>query len=98
MTDLYARTAVTSPAQHTPAVTVPGRATAGPHPTISMIVCTRNRGVRLPEFFAHLSRIDFPERAWELVIVDHASTDDTSAVIRAFAARTPVHVCQLRAS
>lgn len=68
-----------------------------PRPRISVIVCTRNRAERLPEFFAHLARLDFPESAWELVIVDHASSDQTPAAIRAFAATTPVHVCHLRA-
>src|SRR5262245_60955421 len=62
-------------------------------PRISLIVCTRNRGERLPEFFAHLARLEFPPTAWELVIVDHASSDDTPAIIDAFVASTPVRVC-----
>ncbi len=66
-------------------------------PKVSLIVCTRNRSARLPEFFAHLGRLDFPSDAWELVIVDHASSDRTPEVIEEFAATTPIHVCHVRA-
>lgn len=67
-------------------------------PHISLIVCTRNRAARLPEFFSYLSRLDFPADAWELVLVDHASSDRTPEVIEHFVAGTPIHVRHVRAT
>jgi glycosyltransferase involved in cell wall biosynthesis len=69
-----------------------------PSPQVSLIVCTRNRAPRLPEFFSSLARLDFPADAWELVIVDHASSDRTPEVIDQFAAGTRIHVRHVRAS
>jgi hypothetical protein len=66
-------------------------------PKISLIVCTRNRAARLPDFFASLTRLDFPVDAWELVIVDHASSDRTPEIIEQFAAGTRIHVRHVRA-
>lgn len=66
-------------------------------PKVSLIVCTRNRAPRLPDFFSCLARLDFPADAWELVIVDHASTDRTPEIIEQFAARTRIHVRHIRA-
>lgn len=63
---------------------------------ISLIVCTRNRASRLPEFFSHVSLLEFRSDDWELILVDHASTDDTSDVIRRFAAAAPAPVRLLR--
>jgi glycosyltransferase involved in cell wall biosynthesis len=60
--------------------------------TVSLIVCTRNRATRLPEFFEHLSRLESPAGGWELVLVDNASTDATAAVINAVAATAPFAV------
>jgi glycosyltransferase involved in cell wall biosynthesis len=66
-------------------------------PKISLIVCTRNRSARLPQFFAHLALLDFPQDAWELIIVDHASSDRTPQAIEEFAAATPISSCHVRA-
>jgi len=66
-------------------------------PKVSVIVCTRNRAARLPEFFSHLARLDFPVDDWELVIVDHASSDRTPETIEEFAARTRIRVRHVRA-
>jgi glycosyltransferase involved in cell wall biosynthesis len=65
---------------------------------ISLIVCTRNRAARLPEFFDRLAVLDFPHRDWELLLVDHASTDETADVIRRFAATTSLPVRPLYSS
>ena len=69
----------------------------GVQPTVSMIVCTRNRASRLPGFFAHLRALDFPSDNWELIVVDHASSDSTPDAIEEFAASAPFHVCHVRA-
>jgi glycosyltransferase involved in cell wall biosynthesis len=44
---------------------------------LSLIVCTRNRSGRLDALFASMGRIR-AQAPWELVIVDSASTDDTT--------------------
>jgi glycosyltransferase involved in cell wall biosynthesis len=59
---------------------------------VSLIVCTRNRGSRLPDFLKHIAALDFPSDEWELIIVDHASDDDTSSLIKSFAAQAPFRV------
>ena len=64
---------------------------------VSLIVCTRNRASRLAEFFERISLIESPPGGWELILVDNASTDDTSSRIRAFAATTPFPVRSARA-
>jgi glycosyltransferase involved in cell wall biosynthesis len=49
---------------------------------LSLVVCTRNRAPQLPEALAALARIQ-SDRAWELVIVDNGSTDDTPRLLQA---------------
>jgi glycosyltransferase involved in cell wall biosynthesis len=53
-------------------------------PHISLIVCTRNRAARLPEWFEHLAQLEHPAEGWELILVDNASTDATPEIIRDF--------------
>jgi glycosyltransferase involved in cell wall biosynthesis len=65
---------------------------------ISLIVCTRNRARRLPEFLSRISRLQFPSDDWELVLVDHASIDDTPSVIGEFIAGVPAPVRRLRSA
>jgi glycosyltransferase involved in cell wall biosynthesis len=60
--------------------------------TVSLIVCTRNRGSRLPAFFESLRALESPPDGWELVLVDNASTDDTAERIAAFAETAPFRV------
>ena len=62
-----------------------------------MIVCTRNRATRLPTFLAALSRLDGVPFDWELLIVDHASTDDTGRLLQEFSLSAPFPVRALRA-
>jgi glycosyltransferase involved in cell wall biosynthesis len=61
-------------------------------PRISLIVCTRNRGERLYPFLECISRLESPPGGWEFVLVDNGSTDDTGAIIEAFARQAPVVV------
>ena len=60
--------------------------------TVSLIVCTRNRATRLPEFFQHISRLESPAGGWELVLVDNASSDASASLMAAFAAAAPFPV------
>jgi glycosyltransferase involved in cell wall biosynthesis len=64
---------------------------------ISMIVCTRNRASRLPRFLGAIAGLEPVPFGWELLIVDHASTDDTGRVIEEFAASAGFPVRLLRA-
>jgi glycosyltransferase involved in cell wall biosynthesis len=64
---------------------------------ISMIVCTRNRASRLPRFLSAVAGLEPAPFGWELLIVDHASTDDTGRVIQEFAASAAFPVRLLRA-
>lgn len=66
--------------------------------TVSLVVCTRNRGVRLGDFFASLSRLAPPAEGWELILVDNGSTDATADAIHRFAASAPFAVRYVRAA
>jgi GT2 family glycosyltransferase len=62
-------------------------------PLLSLIVCTRNRGGKLNAFFEAIRRMRV-RAAWELVIVDNGSTDDTARRLAAFATslETPITI------
>jgi glycosyltransferase involved in cell wall biosynthesis len=72
------------------------RTTDAPTMRVSLIVCTRNRASRLPEFLGCIASLDAPAGGWELVLVDNASTDATPIVIDQFArdASFPVQCVQ----
>jgi glucosyl-dolichyl phosphate glucuronosyltransferase len=60
---------------------------------ISVIVCTYNRSHSLQVTLASLQRMQTPpDLAWELVIVDNNSSDDTEEVIRAYQRTAPFAV------
>jgi glycosyltransferase involved in cell wall biosynthesis len=59
---------------------------------VSLIVCSRNRAARLPEFFERIAQLESPTGGWELVLVDNASSDDTADRLAAFAAAAPFPV------
>lgn len=60
-------------------------------PEVSLVICTRNRADHLRGCLHHLARLA-PSCAWELVIVDNGSSDETGALLTAFArdARSPL--------
>ena len=61
--------------------------------TLSLIICTHNRADQLASCLQSVSDMDHPE-GFELIVVDNASTDSTSEVVKRFAATQnfPVHL------
>ena len=57
----------------------------------SVLICTFNRSTLLAETLESLRRIE-SSRAWDVVVIDNNSTDDTRQVVDAFAATMPVRV------
>lgn len=50
---------------------------------VTIVICSYNGALRLPETLKHLLVQDVPEDiSWEVVVVDNASTDDTARVAR----------------
>ena len=59
-------------------------------PSISVILCCHNSVARLPETFRHLSEQRIPAGlAWEILVIDNGSTDDTPKLVQDFAASNP---------
>jgi glycosyltransferase involved in cell wall biosynthesis len=59
-------------------------------PGISVILCTYNGAARLPETLRHLAAQQLPGRvAWEVLLIDNASTDNTAEVARQAARQHP---------
>jgi glycosyltransferase involved in cell wall biosynthesis len=57
---------------------------------VSVIVCSRNRAQSLARALASMSRATRPPDAWEVLIVDNGSTDETPAVVAGFEGSLPV--------
>ncbi|HVA84571.1 MAG TPA: glycosyltransferase [Candidatus Binataceae bacterium] len=50
---------------------------------VSVVICTYNGAARLPQTLAHLAAQENTDTiAWEVLVVDNASTDDTAEVAR----------------
>jgi glycosyltransferase involved in cell wall biosynthesis len=59
------------------------------HAGVSVVVCCHNSAQRLPQVITHLAAQETPaELAWEVVVVDNSSTDETSALARRMWAQT----------
>jgi len=50
----------------------------------SIIIACRNEEKNLPKLFSFLTNIDYPNGKFEIIIVDDASTDNSSNLIKAF--------------
>lgn len=62
-------------------------------PLISVLICTYNRSESLQNTLTSLSKLIVPNhQAWELVIVDNNSTDQTAAVTRRFSQESLLNV------
>lgn len=61
-------------------------------PAATVVVCTRNRSLRLAEVLEAALAVESPPGGWELVVVDNRSTDDTPEVARGVAADHPGRV------
>ena len=66
-------------------------------PKVSLIVCTRNRSSQLPQFFAHVSRLEEPPGGCEVIVVDNGSTDATAEIVREFACSARLSVRYVQA-
>jgi glycosyltransferase involved in cell wall biosynthesis len=56
---------------------------------ISLIICTRNRASLLTGCLEALARTQFDPHAWELIVVNNGSTDQTDDLLRSFACAMP---------
>jgi GT2 family glycosyltransferase len=72
-------------------VSAPERAT----PEVSLIVCTRDRAARLQDCLRALRALR-PAVAWELILVDNGSSDDTARLLAEFAQESPTPVAVVR--
>jgi glycosyltransferase involved in cell wall biosynthesis len=59
---------------------------------ISVIVCTHNRATLLPRVIGQIRAQDYPVQAFEIIVVDHRSTDQTPWVVQQLAAEPGVPV------
>lgn len=56
----------------------------------SVVICTRNRAASLRRVLSSIEQATQADAAWELVIVDNGSTDETADVVESFKDRLPV--------
>jgi glycosyltransferase involved in cell wall biosynthesis len=61
-------------------------------PTASAIICTRDRRTSLSECLASMASLDLSDLAFELIVSDNGSRDDTADVVRQFADKAPFPV------
>jgi glycosyltransferase involved in cell wall biosynthesis len=61
-----------------------GQGAPGPAPRISVILCTRNRAALLRKALESLASQDMPRDAFEIILVDNASSDATREVAHAY--------------
>ncbi|MBN8655006.1 MAG: glycosyltransferase family 2 protein [Anaerolineae bacterium] len=60
---------------------------------ISVIVCTHNRAVLLPNVITQLCNQDYPPDSFEIIIVDNSSTDNTMEVVQRFKPHRKLTLC-----
>lgn len=65
--------------------------TSARHPSVSVVVCTRDRAARLRVTLESLAGVRVPtDLEWEVVVVDNDSTDGTVEVVEVFRDRLPL--------
>jgi len=64
--------------------------TASEPPRVSILLATRNRSKQLARTLDALALLRTRDLAWEVVVVDNGSSDDTAATIRAAATSLPL--------
>jgi glucosyl-dolichyl phosphate glucuronosyltransferase len=57
---------------------------------ISVVICTRDRAQQLTELLESMCALTPPGVAWELIIVDNGSTDNTPQVVESFEDKLPI--------
>jgi cellulose synthase/poly-beta-1,6-N-acetylglucosamine synthase-like glycosyltransferase len=57
------------------------------HPVVSVVIATRNRAALLGQTLDALAGQHRPGASFEIIVADNVSTDDTAAMVSAFAAR-----------
>ncbi len=62
----------------------------GVNVAISVVFATRNRATQLQQTLAAYHKLDTEGLAWELIVVDNNSSDDTDRVLEAASARLPL--------
>lgn len=62
----------------------------------SVVIVTRNKATYLNLTLASLERQSFPSNAWEIVVVDDASADDTSEVLDKYEEQGRLHLVRPR--
>jgi glycosyltransferase involved in cell wall biosynthesis len=67
-------------------------------PPSSVIICTHNRAGLLPRIVGQIRAQDYPTDAFEIVVVDHRSTDHTPQVVKRLAAEPGAPVRYVRES
>ena len=61
--------------------------------SISVIICTRNRAALLSRVLTDVRGQDYPAGAFEIIVVDNGSTDNTAEVVEQLASKSgvPIH-------
>lgn len=57
-----------------------------------VLLATHNGCNVLPDVLEGYAAVEAPERPWAIVVVDNASTDETSDILRSFQERLPLIV------
>ncbi len=56
----------------------------------SVIICSRNRAESLRRTLGSIAAAEHPREAWDVVVVDNGSSDDTPGVVASFAHSLPI--------
>lgn len=59
---------------------------------LSVLIATYNGALTIGRLLEHLSQANAPASAWEMIVVDNGSTDNTVAVLRSFESKLPLRV------